>query len=170
VIEPVAERLPGDADGEIAHVGEIGQSEPAWLVLLPEDHVALRAIHRPPGADAALQSSTDARKKARMAAPHLLEDRDGAQGRSGGKHRHDLGIPDVGQWIGAAALARRLLLRRQPRIGLDPITGRGREPGLGGCRGRGAGGHRTHEKPHLVVVDVEAGQAWIPRLREEPNP
>jgi hypothetical protein len=166
----MAQRLTGDGDGEVAHVGEVGQTEPARAVLLPEDHVALRAIHRPPGADAALQSSTDARKKARVATPHLLEDGDGAQIRRGGKHRHDLGIPNVGRWIGTATFARRLILRRQPRIGLDPIAGRGREPGLGGCRGRGAGGHRTHEKPHLVVVDVEAGQAWIPRLREEPNP
>jgi hypothetical protein len=52
----MVQRLAGDADGEIAHVGEIGQSEPAWLVLLPEDHVALRAVHRAPCADAALQS------------------------------------------------------------------------------------------------------------------
>ena len=57
----MAQRLPGDADGEVAHVGEVGQTEPARAVLLPEDHVALRAIHRPPGADAALQSSTNAR-------------------------------------------------------------------------------------------------------------
>ena len=44
------------------------------------------------------------------------------------------------------------------------------EPGFGGSRGRGAGGHKTHEKPHLVVVDMEAGQASIPHLREEPDP
>jgi hypothetical protein len=104
-----------------------------------------------------------------MAPPHLFEDGHGAQVWRRDEHRRDLGIPDVGQWIGAAAFARRLLLRRQSRIGLDPIAACRAEPGFGGSCGRGSGGRKTHEKPHLVVVDVEAGQASIPHLCEEPD-
>ena len=52
VIEPVNERHTGDADAVIAHLGEIGQTQPTWGVLLPEDDVSLSPVERPPGADA----------------------------------------------------------------------------------------------------------------------
>ena len=44
VIEPMIERCAGDADAATAHVGEIGQPEPARRVLLPEDDVLLGAV------------------------------------------------------------------------------------------------------------------------------
>ena len=42
-------RLTGDGDGEIAHVGEVGQAEVSGLMDLPEDHLLRRAVQRPPG-------------------------------------------------------------------------------------------------------------------------
>ena len=54
VIEPMIEPLPGDGDVETAGVGEVGQSEPARLMLLAEDHVLLGSVERPPGQDAPL--------------------------------------------------------------------------------------------------------------------
>src|SRR3954470_3438421 len=57
VIEPMIERLTGDADAALAHIGEIGQPEPARRMLLPENDVLFGAVERPPGADASLQSA-----------------------------------------------------------------------------------------------------------------
>src|SRR5258705_13027273 len=76
-------------------------------------------------------------------------------------------MPIRRQRIGPAPPPRLLLLRRQPRIVLDPVGGRSREPRLG----RGGLGAQclsvTHVQPHLVIGDVEAGQALIPRCRDE---
>ena len=78
--------------------------------------------------------------------------------------RHDLGVPNVGQRIGPPPAARRLLLRRQARIILDPVAGRRAEAGLGGGNGGVVGLSVTHVQPHLVVGDVEAGQVLIPQF------
>src|SRR5258706_15210411 len=76
-------------------------------------------------------------------------------------------MPIRRQRIGPAPPPRLILLRRQPRIVLDPVGGRSREPRLG----RGGLGAQclsvTHVQPHLVIGDVEAGQALIPRCRDE---
>lgn len=61
VIEPVIERLTCDGDAERAHVGEVGQTQAAGLVLLAEDHVLFGAVERPPGVDAPLQRAADVR-------------------------------------------------------------------------------------------------------------
>jgi hypothetical protein len=42
----------------IAHVGEVGQTEPARRMLLPENDVLFGAVERPPGADAPFQSAS----------------------------------------------------------------------------------------------------------------
>jgi hypothetical protein len=81
VIEPVIERHAGDADAAIAHVGEIGQPEPARRMLLPEDNVPLGAVERPPGTDAPLQSAPYAGADLGMAPPNLIETRDRPQVR-----------------------------------------------------------------------------------------
>ena len=73
----------------------------------------------------------------------------------------------VAERIGPSPAARRLLLRGQARIGLDPVAGRGREAGLGGGRRRRVVGlSETHVQPHLVVGDVEAGQTSDPSIVE----
>ena len=68
--------------------------------------------------------------------------------------------------VGAAAAARLLLLRRQPRIAFDPVGGGGAEPGLR----RGDGGDMVltglHVQPRLAVGDVSARQALILLVRK----
>ena len=44
VIEPVIERLTGDGDGKIGHVGEVGQAHASGLVHLAEDDLLLGAM------------------------------------------------------------------------------------------------------------------------------
>jgi hypothetical protein len=73
MVEPVIERRAGDADAVIAHVGEIGQPQPARRMLLPENHVLLGTVERPPGANTPLQRATDARVDLGMAPPDLVE-------------------------------------------------------------------------------------------------
>ena len=52
---------------------------PAGLMRLAEDDVLLRAVQRPPGADAPLQRAADAGAELGMAAEDLLEDGDRPQ-------------------------------------------------------------------------------------------
>ena len=76
VVEPMIERRAGDADAAIAHVGEVGQPEPARRMFLPEDDVLLGPVQRPPGADAPLQGAADAGADLGMTLPDLVEDGD----------------------------------------------------------------------------------------------
>ncbi len=131
VIEPVIERHTGDADAVIAHVGEIGQPQPARRMLLPEDDVLLGAVQRPPGADAPLQRAANTGADLGMAAPDLVENGDRPQARGALEQRHHLAVPNRSQRIAPSAAARRFLLRREPWILLDAIGGGGAEPGLG---------------------------------------
>ena len=102
-----------------------------------------------------------------MPPPDLIENRNRPDARRRLQDRHDLGVPNLRERIGPAAATRRLLLGWQTWIVLDPIAGRGAEAGLGGGNGGVVGLSVTHVQPHLVVGDVEAGQALIPRrLRE----
>ncbi len=39
MIKPMIERHAGDTDREIAHIGEIGQPQPARRMLLPKDNL-----------------------------------------------------------------------------------------------------------------------------------
>jgi hypothetical protein len=71
-----------------------------------------------------------------MTANHLLADRDGTQIGRDLQHRHDLALPYAGERVGTAAAARLLFLRRQPRIGFDPIRGGGGKPRLRSGDGR----------------------------------
>jgi hypothetical protein len=62
----------------------------------------------------------------------------------------------------AQARAGFCLLGWQPRVDFDPIGGGGAETGLRTSGGRSIDVAKTHVQPHLVVGDVEAGQALIP--------
>ena len=161
VVEPVIERLPGERDAQLARVGEVGQCHAAGLVLLAEDHVLLGTMQRAPRIDATLQRAADVRVQPGMPTAQLVEHADHPDAGSYLQDRDDLGVPVGLQRIGSAPLAWRLPLRRQSRIVLDPISGRGGEPRLG----RSGLGREclsgTHVQPHLVVVDVEAGQVVI---------
>src|SRR6516164_9551379 len=168
VIESVIERHAGEADAVIAHVGEIGQAQPTRRGLLPEDNVLLDPVQRPPGTDAPLQRATNTAADLGMAAPDLVENRHRPQAWGALQQRHDLAVPNLSQRIATAAATRRFLLRRQPRIMFDTISGGGAEPGFGRGNGRRLGSAETHIQPHLAVGDVAAGQAAVPHRREEP--
>ena len=96
-----------------------------------------------------------------MATADLLEDRHRADAGCGLQHRHDLAVPHPGERVGTAAPTRLLLLRRQPRIGFNPIGGGGGKPGLRGGDGRDVGLTGLHVQPRLAVGDMSARQALI---------
>jgi hypothetical protein len=163
VVQPVLERLAGDGDAEVAHVGEVRQAEPAGLVQLAEEHLLLRAVQRPPAADPALEGAADAAAELGVAAQHLLENRDRPQARRGPQQRHDLALPDRGQRVRPAPSPQRGLLRWRPGVRLDPVRGGGAEPGpRGGDRDRFCPAER-HVQPHLAVGDMAARQRRLPR-------
>src|SRR5271168_940797 len=81
VIEPVIESHTGDADAVIAHLGEIGKSQPARWMLLPEDDVLLSAVQRSPDTDAPLQRAANTGADLGMAAPDLVKNGDWPQAR-----------------------------------------------------------------------------------------
>jgi hypothetical protein len=110
VIEPMIERLAGDGDVKIAHVGEVGQSHPARRMLLTEDHLLIRAVQPPPRSDAPLQRPPDPGAEFRMPADQFLENGDGPQPRRGFQNGDDLVVPNVGERIGPTPLAGLLLL------------------------------------------------------------
>ena len=163
VIEPVAKYDPGDGDAERARVSEVRQAETARLMLLTKDHILLGAAKRAPRSHAPFQRASDRGADLGMTPPDLFQHGNRANARRCLQHRHDLCVPDGGKWIGAPSAALRRFLRRQARILLDPVAGRGAEAGLGGSDGRVVGLSVNHVKPHLVVGYVEAGQCLIPR-------
>ena len=73
VIEAVISGAPAIRTGAIAHVGKVGQPEPARRVLLPEDDVLFGAMQRPPDADAPLQAAANAGTDLEMAPADLVE-------------------------------------------------------------------------------------------------
>ena len=135
----------------------------AGLMLLPEDDVLFWAGQCPPTPHTPFQRASDARADLGMAAPYLIENRNGADTRGRCQDRDDLAIPNIGKRVGPSPATRRLLLGRQERIILDPVAGRRAEAGFGGSNGSVVGLSGTHVQPHLVVGDVEAGQGLIPQ-------
>src|SRR5439155_13792607 len=130
VIEPGFERYTGDTDAVIAHVGEIGQPQPARWMLLPEDDVLRGPVQRPPGADAPLQRTAYPGADLRMAAPDLGENGDRPQARNAFEQRHHLAVPNRGQGIPPPPATRRSLLRREPEILLHAIAVAALNPAL----------------------------------------
>ena len=166
VVEPMVQRDAADRDAEPAGVGEVREAETARLVLLSEDDVLLRSGQGAPGPHTPFQRAPDARADLGMAAPDLLENRNGADTGRRLQNRQDLGLPYLGQRIGPATAAGLALLRGQTRIVLDAKAGRRREAGLGGGNVSAVALSVTHVQPHLVVGDMEAGQITDPSKSE----
>jgi hypothetical protein len=134
---------------------------------LAEDHLLVRAMNGPPGADAPLQGAARAGGQIRMAPLHLLEHRNRAQPQRRCQHRHHLRGEEVDERIGAAA-THRLPRRWQPVVLLEAIGG-------GRADRRLRGGHRQavclsecHVEPHLMIGDVAAGQ-WADPFTRDPS-
>src|SRR6266478_5385026 len=157
----------GDGDAEYARVGEVGQAKPAGFVVLTKYHILLGAGQGSPPAHSPLQRTPNAGADLRMAPPDLVEHRNSPNAGSRLQDRHDLAVPNLGQWVRTPAASRRFLLRRQPRITLDAVTGCPAEAGLGGSNGGIFAMSVNHVQPHLVVGDVKAGQSLIPQFRDE---
>lgn len=97
------ERAAGDAHAQIAHLGEVRQAEPAWLMRLAEDHFLLGAIDRPPSADPSLKRAPRRIPvPLEMAARHLLEHADRPQAGRRLQQRRDLAVEDVSHRIWAS--------------------------------------------------------------------
>jgi hypothetical protein len=102
-----------------------------------------------------------------MAPSNLFEHRNSPDAGSRLQDRHNLAVPNRGQWVRPPSATGRFLLRGEPRIILDPIAGSLAEAGLGGSNGGFLGMSVSHVQPHLVVGDVKAGQYLIPQFRDE---
>src|ERR1700692_2050738 len=94
MVKPVIEWRAGDADAAIAHVGKVGQPQPARRMLLPEDDVLFGTVPRPPGADAPLQRAPDAGADLGVAAADLVKNGDRPQARGALEQRHHLAVPN----------------------------------------------------------------------------
>src|ERR1700738_601904 len=156
-----------DGDAEYARVGEVGQPKPAGLVLLTEDHILLGPDQRSPRAHAPFQRAPNAGADLRVAPTDLFEHRNSPNAGSRLQDRHNLAVPNLGQWVRPPSATRRFLLRGQPRIILDAVAGCSAEAGLGGSNGGIFAKSVNHVQPHLVVGDVKAGQYLIPQFRDE---
>src|SRR5664279_5280627 len=95
VIESAIEDLAGDGDAEIGHLGEVRQSHPARRMLLAKDDLPIRAVHRPPRPDAALQGSPRSGAEVWMAAAEFFENGDRSQSGRGLQHRDGFIVPDL---------------------------------------------------------------------------
>lgn len=101
---------------------------------LPKDDVLLLAMHRPPGADPALQGAADAAAEIGVAPDDLLQDCDRAKAGGGHEHRHDLGLEHRGKRVGPPAAA-------------------------GACRIDGRRGSRAIRCPVALLIDALAAAA-----------
>ena len=164
MIEPMLEAFTGDRDAEITHVGKVRQPELSRHRLLTEDDLSLGAVHRAPVPDPPFQRAPNAGGDLGTSPKDFLEDGDRPQPRRGLEHRNDLAIPDGGQWIWAAPLARPLPLRRKAGIVLEPVTARWAEPGFRRGLRRRVGLSEFHVNPHLAVGDVSTWQDPIPLI------
>ena len=169
VVEPVVERHPTDRDGQIVHVGEVGEPQTAGPVDLAEDHLLLRAIQRTPGPDPPLQRSADHWGELGVAPHQLLEDRHRAQPRRVAEHRNHFLIEDPGQRVRAPTAASRLPLGGQLDVRLEAVSRRRAEAGLRRRGGGGIGSSEFHVKPHLVIGYVSP-RHWVFLLWSEETP
>jgi hypothetical protein len=74
VVDQMVERLAGDGDAEIGHVGEVTLGEPARLVGLCEEHLPGRSFEGTPSLDPPLQATElDVGESARVAPLQVVE-------------------------------------------------------------------------------------------------
>jgi hypothetical protein len=130
---------------------------------LSEDYLLFGAVDRAPYPDAPLQCPPNAAIKLRMAATQLLENGNHPDTRRRLEQGHDLLIEYRSQRVRSPPLALNLSLGWKPRVCLDAICCRRADTGLGGSHRNGMGMSELHVEPHLMIVDVAAGQA------DEPN-
>jgi hypothetical protein len=101
-----------------------------------------------------------------MSAAQFLEDSDRSQPGSGLQHWNDFIVPDVREWIGSAPFPGRPLLGWKSWIFFKPVSDGRAESSFGGGDGRRMGATQVHEKPHLTIGDMSAGQRIGPLQRE----
>jgi hypothetical protein len=107
----VIERLAGDTDPSVSHVGEVRQPLLSGHVVLSEDHLPVGAVLGTPGANPALQAAAQPIPVViRVAALHFLEQRDRPQAGLGLEHRADLAVPEPVERV--ATLAARAAVRQ----------------------------------------------------------
>src|SRR5450631_4267636 len=89
----------GDGDTEYACVGEVGQAKLAGFVLPAKDHILLEAGQGSPAAHSPFQRAANAGGDLRMAPPDLVKHRNSPNAGSRLQGRHDLAVPNLGQWV-----------------------------------------------------------------------
>jgi hypothetical protein len=90
----MVQRLAGDTDAGVGHVGEIRQRLLSRHMVLTEDHLTIGAVFCAPGAHPTLQAPTQPIPvMTGMTQLHLLEQPNRSQARMGLKHRADLAVP-----------------------------------------------------------------------------
>ena len=160
VIETVRQRLIGDADAEVGHVGEVRQALLARRVVLAEDHLARRAVLGTPGADATLQRAAQPIPVAVGMAPlHLLQHRHRAQARTDGEQRQDVALPQAAERVSDLSPERSFggFLRGKSGIVLNPASGALAEAGLGGGDALWMVAAEFHVQSHLLVGGGASG-------------
>src|SRR5882757_1935937 len=160
----MSQHATADRDAQYAHLGEAGQPDPRGLVPLAADHILLGPRQRSPRAHATFQRAPNAGCDLRMAPPTLFGHRYGPNAGSRLQDRHNLAVPNLGQWIRSPSATWRFLLRGQPWIILDAVAGCPAEAGPGGSNGGIFAMSVNHVQPHLVVGDVKAGQISGPSI------
>jgi len=94
VIQPMVQRLAGNADAGIGHVGEIRQRLLSGNMVLTEDHLAIGTVLRAPGTNPAFQATAKPIPvMIGMAALHLFEHRDRPQAGTRLEQRADVAVP-----------------------------------------------------------------------------
>jgi hypothetical protein len=124
----------------------------------------LLAMECAPVANTALQCAAYVARKFGMAPKHLVQYGYRPDAGSGLEQRHDLGVKDCRQGIGTATRTWCLLLRWQSPVLIDAITRGGAEPGARSRLSWSFLESVLHVEPHLMVVDVSAGQLSLPSL------
>ena len=167
VIQAVFQRDTRHGDAQAVHLGEVGQPQATGLVYLTEHDVTLLAMECAPVANTPLECAAHVAREVGMAPKHLVQYGHRPDAGSGLEQRDDLGFEDRGQGIGPAAPAGRLLLRWQSPVLFDAIARGGAEPGARSRLSWPFLESVLHVEPHLMVVDVSAGQLQPPLYMEE---
>ena len=169
VIEPAIQQLAGNGDAEIGDLGEVRQAHAARRMLLADDHLPIRAVHRPPRPNPPLKRAPRPGAQFRVPTAKFIENCDRPQSGGGLQHRQNFVLPDLDEWIGSTAFAMRLLLGGKSGVLFEPVGGGGAESGLRSGNGWRMVAAQVHEKPHLLIGDMPAGQRIGP-LEGEADP